>query len=233
MELSNRESRSSWSTFVKGLKARGLHGVEFVVSDDHAGLKRRRAVAARGRLAAMLVHFLRNALDYLPRKADGDCRQELPWPYDRRDLKEAQQDLQAWLQRWEQRFPRLTDGVEPQEHRDHDMLDLVNGYRVRRNEAPAREPTRVPGRDLPAGDCASDPIVDLRVADSGTLGNMSMCGGAQLVAGLPRRRARRVPSETSVAPVRCQAVGGGAGSAPWGSRERGRIAVADAPSACA
>ena len=83
VELSNRESRSSWSTFVKGLKARGLHGVEFVVSDDHAGLKRRRAAAARGRLAAVLVHFLRNALDYLPRKADGDCRQELPWPYDR------------------------------------------------------------------------------------------------------------------------------------------------------
>ena len=129
----------------------------------------------------MLVHFLRNALDYLLRKADGDCRQELPWPYDRRDLKEAQQDLQAWLQLWEQRYPRLTDGVEPQEHRDHDTLDLVNGYRVRRNEAPAREPTRVPGRDLPAGDRASDPIVDLRVADSGTLGNMSMCGGAQLV----------------------------------------------------
>ena len=40
VELSNRESRSSWTNFVTGLKARGLHGVEFVVSDDHAGLKR-------------------------------------------------------------------------------------------------------------------------------------------------------------------------------------------------
>ena len=30
VELSNRESRSSWATFVTGLKARGLHGVEFV-----------------------------------------------------------------------------------------------------------------------------------------------------------------------------------------------------------
>jgi len=25
------------------------------------------------------VHFLRNALDYLPRKADDDCLQELRW----------------------------------------------------------------------------------------------------------------------------------------------------------
>ena len=36
------------------------------------------------------VHFLRNALDYLPRKADDDCMQELRWLYDRRNLAEAQ-----------------------------------------------------------------------------------------------------------------------------------------------
>ena len=40
VDLSNRESQSSWTTFVKELKTRGLHGVEFVVSDDHAGIKR-------------------------------------------------------------------------------------------------------------------------------------------------------------------------------------------------
>ena len=40
VELSNRESHSSWKAFVNGLKTRGLEGVEFVVSDDHAGLKR-------------------------------------------------------------------------------------------------------------------------------------------------------------------------------------------------
>src|SRR5262249_12384855 len=39
VELANRESRSSWRDFLLDLKQRGLHGVEFVVSDDHAGLK--------------------------------------------------------------------------------------------------------------------------------------------------------------------------------------------------
>ena len=38
VELANRESRSSWRDFLLGLKARGLHGVEFVAADDHAGL---------------------------------------------------------------------------------------------------------------------------------------------------------------------------------------------------
>jgi putative transposase len=39
VDLANRESRSSWKDFLLALKGRGLHGVEFVVSDDHSGLK--------------------------------------------------------------------------------------------------------------------------------------------------------------------------------------------------
>ena len=38
VEMANRESRSAWRDFLVGLKARGLKGVELVVSDDHAGL---------------------------------------------------------------------------------------------------------------------------------------------------------------------------------------------------
>jgi putative transposase len=39
VELANRESRSSWRDFLLQLRERGLSGVEFVVSDDHAGLR--------------------------------------------------------------------------------------------------------------------------------------------------------------------------------------------------
>ena len=98
VDLAPRESQSSWKDFLVRLKDRGLHGVEFVVSDDHAGLKKALTEvltdAAWGRC---YVHFLRNALDDLPRKADDDCLQELRWLYDRRDLAEAQRDLAAWL----------------------------------------------------------------------------------------------------------------------------------------
>jgi transposase-like protein len=143
VELANRESNSSWKDFLAGLKKRGLNGVEFTVSDDHAGL--------RGAIAELLpqaawqrcyVHFLRNALDYLPRKADDDCLQELRWLYDRRNLEEAQADLAAWLKRWEKRYPKLTDWVEahigetltfyrlPRPHHKHlkstNMLERLN-----------------------------------------------------------------------------------------------------------
>ena len=35
VDLANRESASSWRDFLLELKQRGLHSVEFVVSDDH------------------------------------------------------------------------------------------------------------------------------------------------------------------------------------------------------
>ena len=90
VELANRESRSSWREFLLGLKARGLHGIEFVVADDHAGLRAAlREVLAEAAYQRCYVHFLRNALDYVPRKVDDDCLQELRWLYDRRDLAEA------------------------------------------------------------------------------------------------------------------------------------------------
>ncbi len=58
------------------------------------------------------MHFLRNALDHLPRKHGDDCLQELRWLYDRRDLGEAKADLAAWLSKWSGRYPRLTTWVE-------------------------------------------------------------------------------------------------------------------------
>src|SRR3954465_1971719 len=94
VELANRESRSSWRDFLLGLKARGLDGVEFVVADDHAGLRAAlREALAEAAYLRCYVHFLRNALDYVPRKVDDDCLQELRWLYDRRDLPEARRDL--------------------------------------------------------------------------------------------------------------------------------------------
>lgn len=143
VELANRESASSWKDFLGRLKARGLSGVEFVVSDDHEGLKK--AVSELLTTAAWqrcYVHFLRNALDHLPRKADDDCLQELRWIYDRRNLKEAQADLAAWLKRWQQRYAKLTDWAEdniaetltfymlPRQHHKHlkstNMLERLN-----------------------------------------------------------------------------------------------------------
>jgi putative transposase len=113
VEMANRESRSSWKDFLLGLRRRGLHGVEFVVADDHAGLRASvREVLAEAAFQRCYVHFLRNALDHLPRKADDDCLQELRWLYDRRSIDEARRDLSAWIAKWGARYPKLVTWVE-------------------------------------------------------------------------------------------------------------------------
>lgn len=113
VELANRESLGSWKEFCLDLKKRGLHGVELVISDDHAGLRKAIAeVLPEAAWQRCYVHFLRNALDYLPRKADNDCLTELRWIYDRRSIQEARQDLAAWLKKWAVKYPKLCDWVE-------------------------------------------------------------------------------------------------------------------------
>ena len=149
VEMANRESRSSWREFMAGLRERGLHGVEYVVSDDHAGLKAAiREVLPEAAWQRCYVHFLRNALDYLPRKHDDDCLMELRWFYDRRDLAEVRRDIAQWVAKWASKYPKLVAWVEdnvgetltyyrlPQAHHKHmkstNMLERLNQELKRR-----------------------------------------------------------------------------------------------------
>lgn len=143
VDLANRESQTSWRDFLVRLKERGLTGVEFVVSDDHAGLKKAIAeILPSAVWQRCYVHFLRNALDYLPRRGDDDCMMELRWLYDRHDVQESRRDLAAWLAKWSKKYPKLCDWVEtnieetfsfyrlPREHHKHmkstNMLERLN-----------------------------------------------------------------------------------------------------------
>ena len=115
VEIANRESTTSWRDLLLSLKPRGLRSVRLAISDDHAGLKRALAeVLPEACWQRCYVHFLRNALDHLPRKTGDDCLTELRWLYDRRDATEARQHLAAWLERWQAKHPKLTTWVEEQ-----------------------------------------------------------------------------------------------------------------------
>ena len=141
--LANRESTTSWREFLLALKQHGLRGVELVVSDDHEGLKNAiREVLPEAAWQRCYVHFLRNALDHLPRKANDDCLVELRWLYDRHDIEQAREDLGKWLSKWQGKYAKLCDWVEanieetfpfyrlPAEHHKHlkstNMLERMN-----------------------------------------------------------------------------------------------------------
>lgn len=143
VEVANRGSGSSWKEFILGLKRRGLRGVELVISDDHDGLKKAvMEVLGEAAWQRCYVHFLRNALDYLPRRADDDCLRELRWLYDRHGLEEAREELGVWLRKWADKYPKLCTWVEenieetftfyrwPRSHHKHirstNMLERIN-----------------------------------------------------------------------------------------------------------
>ena len=124
VELANRESQSTWRDFLVALKQRGLTGVELAVSDDHAGLRKAIAeILPEAAWQRCYVHFLRNALDYLPRKADDDCLQELRWLYARRNLAEAQHDPCRVVNPLAEEVPEA-DRLGRGQHRQH--VDLLS-----------------------------------------------------------------------------------------------------------
>jgi putative transposase len=61
------EAEVHWRAFLESLQARGLRGVEYVVSDDHAGLRAaRRAVLGGAKWQRCQFHLAQNAIRHAP-----------------------------------------------------------------------------------------------------------------------------------------------------------------------
>ena len=143
VDMANRESASSWKDFLIGLRRRGLNGVEFVVADDHAGLRaairevsRRRPCSDATCTSSATPWTISRA-----RPTTTACRR-LRWLYDRRTVEEARRDLSAWIAKWGNRYHKLVDWVEetieetftfyrlPRQHHKHlkstNMLERLN-----------------------------------------------------------------------------------------------------------
>jgi transposase-like protein len=68
LSLGDSESEGTWTDMFAWLKRRGLHGVEVLVSDDHAGLVKAAQRAFQGVIwQRCQVHFQRNVLGRTPR----------------------------------------------------------------------------------------------------------------------------------------------------------------------
>ncbi|MEC5293503.1 IS256 family transposase [Aurantimonas sp. C2-6-R+9] len=67
LHIGPSEAETFWSTFLKSLVRRGLSGVKLVISDAHEGLKAaiRRVFSASWQRCR--VHWMRNALSYVPK----------------------------------------------------------------------------------------------------------------------------------------------------------------------
>ena len=70
VDVFTAEDGAAWTSFLRGLVARGLAGVRLIISDDHLGLKQAIAAVLPGAgWQRCRVHFVRNLLTRVPKSA--------------------------------------------------------------------------------------------------------------------------------------------------------------------
>ena len=115
--VDERESTTSWGSFLRSLTERGLSGVDLVVSDDHAGL-----VAALGKnfpgapWQRCQAHFTRNILDACPKAHQGALAERLRTLFNAPDLEAARalsrKLLDEYGEQADKAMATLEDGFE-------------------------------------------------------------------------------------------------------------------------
>ena len=114
VSVSLSEAEVHWREFLSSLCERGLHGVEFIVSDDHAGLKQARQACFPGVLwQRCQFHLQQNALHYVPKMAmrkqvAADLRTILDAP----DRQEADRRMRLVMKKYAKSAPDLTQWIE-------------------------------------------------------------------------------------------------------------------------
>ena len=115
VSVSLSEAEVHWRSFLDSLVNRGLRGVGFIVSDDHAGLgAARRAVFGGVVWQRCQFHLAQNAIHHAPtqaiRKAIGS---QLRAVWNAKDLPAAQQELKLLVQSYAKTAPTSADGWRP------------------------------------------------------------------------------------------------------------------------
>lgn len=117
VSIGDAESASTWNELFASLKRRGLRGVDFVVSDDHAGL-----VEAIGKQFAgaswqrCQVHLMRNMLGHCPSRERAAVAAAAKLIFASTDVQEARRHRDEFVKRFAKTAPKavacLEDGFE-------------------------------------------------------------------------------------------------------------------------
>jgi len=114
VSVSLSEQEVHWRTFLQSLVARGLGGVQLIVSDDHAGLKAaRQAVFGGIAWQRCQFHLQQNAQAYVPRKElQAEVANDIRIIFNAPDRATAEQYLAKTVQKYAKIASRLADWME-------------------------------------------------------------------------------------------------------------------------
>jgi putative transposase len=101
------ETEAFWTEFLRSLAARGLTGVHLVISDAHQGLKNAAAKVLGATWQRCRVHFMRNALAYVPKSQNQMVAAVIRTAFVQPTCEEAVAQWRETADRLRQRFEKL------------------------------------------------------------------------------------------------------------------------------
>jgi transposase-like protein len=132
LQLGDSESFLSWDEFLRDLKARGLKGVFFVVSDDHKGLARATQKNLQGAVwQRCQVHLMRNVLGHTPSRYRIELARDLKLVLLAPDMDEARRRLEAFRERFAKLAPKAVACLEEGFEDVMAVMSLPEKYRKR------------------------------------------------------------------------------------------------------
>jgi transposase-like protein len=113
LAIGDSESGSTWGEFFKALKGRGLAGVEWVISDDHEGLKSAAQRHFQGSSwQRCQVHLMRNVLGHTASKYKAEVANTCKLVLQSRNKEEAKVQLAAFIVQFEVKAPKAVKCLE-------------------------------------------------------------------------------------------------------------------------
>jgi putative transposase len=116
LDVGPSEDGAFWLRFLRSLVARGLTGVELVISDAHQGLKGAiQAVLHGASWQRCRVHFVRNLLALVPKSAAEMVAATVRTVFAQPDATSAREQWRAVADRFRPSFPRVADLLDEAE----------------------------------------------------------------------------------------------------------------------
>jgi putative transposase len=115
LDVGEAKTEAFWRSFLRGLVERGLTGVQLVVSDAHAGLKKAIAQALGCPWLRCSVHFLREALGHARREQQPMLAAPLRLLFSADPGEQARELVSDALERLRKPFPKIATLLEKAE----------------------------------------------------------------------------------------------------------------------
>lgn len=116
VDVGPSEDGAFWMRFLRGLVARGLRGVQLVVSDSHEGLKGAIGSVFTGATwQRCRVHFIRNALSLVPKSEQQMVAAMIRTVFVQPDASTAREQYRRISDGFEGRYPRLAQLLDQAE----------------------------------------------------------------------------------------------------------------------